>query len=183
MRHDECKYWHYPTQLPTATVVIVFHNEGFTTLLRTVHSVLLRSPKRFLREVLLVDDFSDKEPLKGQLDDYIMEHFGAFDQNWSANKINANDLSGESLSDRSGKVRLVRNSERSGLIRSRAKGAEEALGEVIVFLDAHCEVNSNWLVPLLAPIAHDSKTMTCPIIDGIDSNHFEYRPVYSRNDQ
>ena len=65
LRHEECKYWHYPTQLPTASVVIVFHNEGFTTLLRTVHSVLLRSPKKFLREVLLVDDYSDKESLKG----------------------------------------------------------------------------------------------------------------------
>ena len=65
LRHSECKYWDYPERLPTASVVIVFHNEGFTTLLRTVHSVLLRSPQRFLREVLLVDDFSSKEPLKG----------------------------------------------------------------------------------------------------------------------
>lgn len=181
LRHEECKYWHYPTQLPTASVVIVFHNEGFTTLMRTVHSVLLRSPKKFLREVLLVDDYSDKETLKGQLDDYIMENFGEFDHNWSPDKHN--DLKGETLKDRTGKVRLIRNKERSGLIRSRARGADEALGEVIVFLDAHCEVNTNWLVPLLAPIALDSHTMTVPIIDGIDSNNFEYRPVYSRNDQ
>ncbi|XP_017484344.1 PREDICTED: N-acetylgalactosaminyltransferase 7-like [Rhagoletis zephyria] len=156
LRHPECKHWDYPEQLPTASVVIVFHNEGFSTLLRTVHSVLIRSPQRFLREVLLVDDFSNKEPLKAQLDDYIMEHFG--------------------------KVRVVRNQERSGLIRSRARGAKEALGEVVVFLDAHCEVNLNWLVPLLAPIAVNNKTMTVPVIDGIDSNHFEYRPVY-QNDQ
>lgn len=65
MRHEECPYWQYPEELPSASVVIVFHNEGFTTLLRTVHSVLIRSPQRFLREVLLVDDFSDKENLKG----------------------------------------------------------------------------------------------------------------------
>jgi Glycosyl transferase family 2 len=41
-------------------VVLVFHNEGWSTLLRTVHSVLNRTPPQFLEEVLLVDDFSDK---------------------------------------------------------------------------------------------------------------------------
>lgn len=56
-------------------------------------------------------------------------------------------------------------------------------GEVVVFLDAHCEVSYNWLPPLLAPIAKNKKTLTVPIIDGIDSNNFNYRPVYAHNDQ
>ena len=51
-----------------------------------------------------------------------------------------------------GKVRLVRNPERAGLIRSKNRGAEEATGTVLVYLDAHCEVNINWLPPLLAPL-------------------------------
>ena len=68
------------------------------------------------------------------------------------------------------RVRLVRNSEREGLIRSKNRGAEESRGEVVVFLDAHCEVGINWLPPLLAPIAEDVKTVTVPIIDviGVD---------------
>ena len=52
-------------------------------------------------------------------------------------------------------VRLIRNSEREGLIRTRTIGAQEAKGEVVLFLDAHCEVNRNWLPPLLAPIYRD----------------------------
>lgn len=59
------------------------------------------------------------------------------------------------------------------------RGAQEATGEVIVYLDAHCEVNKNWLPPLLAPIYRDGTVMTVPIIDGIDHKNFEYRPVYA----
>ena len=55
-----CKYWHYPTKLPTASVILVFHNEGWSTLMRTVHSVINMSPPELLHEVVMVDDFSDK---------------------------------------------------------------------------------------------------------------------------
>ncbi|XP_045127026.1 N-acetylgalactosaminyltransferase 7-like isoform X2 [Portunus trituberculatus] len=151
-RNPECPHWQYPEDLPTASVVIVFHNEGFSTLMRTVHSVIDRSPPQFLKEVLLVDDFSDKAALKEPLEDYISR--------WGS------------------KVRLIRNKERAGLIRTRTTGAEEARGEVVLFLDAHCEVNRNWLPPLLAPIYRDKYTMTVPVIDGIDHDTFEYRPVY-----
>ena len=52
---------------------------------------------------------------------------------------------GESLEDwvqLEDTVRLVRNKEREGLIRSKNIGAQESHGEVVVFLDAHCE---GWL--------------------------------------
>ena len=39
-----------------------------------------------------------------------------------------------------GKVKLFRNTERLGLIMTRTLGAKYASGEVIVFLDAHCEL-------------------------------------------
>lgn len=44
--------------LPPTTVVIVFYNEPWSVLVRTVHSVLDRSPPQLIKEVLLVDDFS-----------------------------------------------------------------------------------------------------------------------------
>lgn len=154
MRLDECKYWDYPEDLPTTSVVVVFHNEGLSVLMRTVHSVINRSPRPFLKEVVLVDDFSDKENLKGELETYIARNFPR------------------------GLVRLVRNKEREGLIRSRSYGAEQSHGDVVLFLDAHCEVGVNWLPPLLAPIRANRRAMTVPVIDGIDKDTFEYRPVY-----
>ena len=40
-------------------MVICFFNEAFSALLRTVHSVLDRTPPFLLHEIILVDDYSE----------------------------------------------------------------------------------------------------------------------------
>ncbi|MEQ2219615.1 hypothetical protein XENOCAPTIV_020830 [Xenoophorus captivus] len=50
------------------------------------------------------------------------------------------------------------------------------LGEVLVFLDSHCEVNQAWLQPLLAPIKKDRRNVVCPVIDIISADTLAYSP-------
>ena len=56
-----CKAKHnsYPEKLPTTSVIICFHKERLSVLLRTIHSVINRTPPQLLTEVIVVDDFSE----------------------------------------------------------------------------------------------------------------------------
>lgn len=57
--------------LPSTSVVVIFFNEPYSVLLRTVHSVINTVPKKLLKEIILVDDASVNEELIGKLDYYI----------------------------------------------------------------------------------------------------------------
>lgn len=52
-------------------------------------------------------------------------------------------------------VKILRMEQRSGLIRARLRGAAATKGQVITFLDAHCECTIGWLEPLLARIKEE----------------------------
>ncbi|CAK1544760.1 unnamed protein product [Leptosia nina] len=149
IRHIKCQKRTYIESLPTVSVVVPFHNEHWSTLLRTAVSVLNRSPDFLIKEVILVDDASTKDFLKTKLDDYLAENLP--------------------------KVKVIRLPTRSGLITARLAGAKQATADVLLFLDSHTEANVNWLPPLLEPIALDYRTVVCPYIDVIAYDTFEYR--------
>ncbi|TMW41681.1 hypothetical protein DOY81_013239, partial [Sarcophaga bullata] len=74
----------------------------------------------------------------------------------------------------SGKVSVVRLKNRLGLIRARLAGARVATGDVLIFLDAHCEANIGWCEPLLQRIKESRTSVLVPIIDVIDAQDFKY---------
>lgn len=140
------------SELPTTSVIICFHNEAWSTLLRTVHSVMDRSPTHLVKEIILVDDASDMPHLKEQLETYMAQY---------------------------SVVKIVRENARVGLIRARLSGARHATADVLTYLDSHCECTTGWLEPLLDRIARNKTTVVCPVIDVIDDATLEYH--YSRD--
>ncbi|XP_053689622.1 putative polypeptide N-acetylgalactosaminyltransferase 9 [Sabethes cyaneus] len=147
-RDDWCKEpGRFLAHLPQTSVVIVFYNEPWSVLLRTVHSVLDRSPPQLLREVVLVDDYSYLPQTKTQLDEYFAGNT---------------------------KVRILRATERLGLIKARLLGAKNTTTEMITFLDAHCECTTGWLEAQLDRVARNPTTIALPAIDWIDEHNLAY---------
>lgn len=58
-RSEECKARVY-SNLTKCSIVITFHNEEWSLLLRTLNSVISRSPDDLIEEILLLDDASDR---------------------------------------------------------------------------------------------------------------------------
>ncbi|KAH8379542.1 hypothetical protein KR009_005506, partial [Drosophila setifemur] len=149
MRHRSCKKLEYsPEKLPSVSVVITYHNEEASVLLRTLSSLWNRTPILLLREIILVDDGSSAEN----------ETLNKFLQTKFPNMVKQHRLNSQ-----------------EGLMRARVSGAKLAKGDVLIFLDSHVEVTQGWLEPLLEPILENNRTCTTPIIDTIDYDNFAYR--------
>ena len=154
VRSAECRALRYsPASLPTTSIVIVFHNEAWSTLLRTVHSALNTSPATSIREFILVDDSSQRDFLLAPLEAELR-------------KLPVDAV-------------VLRTEERVGLIQARLRGARAARGDVLTFLDAHCECTAGWLEPLLARIQENRRAVVCPVIDIINDDTFQYTKSFS----
>ena len=125
-RNEYCKLKKYPKNLPKVSIIIQFHDDDWMLLMRTVHTIFLRSPYHLIEEILLIHDISDREYLQEKLEIYIKKF---------------------------PKIRLIRSHRRQGIISSRILGARNAVGPVLIYVDSHVEVTPGWLEPILARMA------------------------------
>lgn len=142
---------HHSHRLPKlkASIIICYYNEAPSALLRTIYTVLRRSPLQLVEEILVIDDFSNQ--------DYISEKIKPFLETTALNYVS-----------------FHRTSKREGLIRARLFGVEKAKGDVLLFLDSHIEANVGWLEPLMIHLESNNKSIACPMIDIINADTFVY---------
>ena len=75
-----CKKKLYYEELPTASIVVPFHNEHFSVLLRTAYSALSRAPSNLI-EVILVDDASTKGKITARQFEVVLTNVHGIFQN------------------------------------------------------------------------------------------------------
>lgn len=142
-RPGSCSLQRFPKNMGTVSVVLIYYNEAVSVVFRTIYSVINRSPRRLLHEFVLYDDGSVWEesigPMKAEAEKVL-------------------DVP----------IRYVRNTTRGGLMRARTSAANFASGDILIYLDSHCEVLPGWLEPLIEPIFRDPTAVTCPVIDTIE---------------
>uniref|UniRef100_A0A3Q4MYV0 Polypeptide N-acetylgalactosaminyltransferase n=1 Tax=Neolamprologus brichardi TaxID=32507 RepID=A0A3Q4MYV0_NEOBR len=145
-RDPRCLKKSYPKDLPSLSVVLIYLDEALSVLQRALRSIIDRTPKNLLKEIIMVDDHSSNENLKGDLDMYL-----------------------KSLEQENPNLHIVRvrHSEQRGLAHARVSGWRAATADVVAILDAHIEVHEMWAEPLLTQIKADRTVVVSPVFDKV----------------
>uniref|UniRef100_A0A0N5A2G5 Glyco_trans_2-like domain-containing protein n=1 Tax=Parastrongyloides trichosuri TaxID=131310 RepID=A0A0N5A2G5_PARTI len=149
--HELCNKLEYKITLK-ASIVLVYHNEALSVLIRMLNGIFNKTSNKLFKEIILYDDYSDKELV---IENYLKE-YGKI-EGWNMDKI-----------------KFYKSEEREGLIRAKVLASRKATGDVLVFLDSHCEPNDRWLEPLLDEIQKNNNIIALPIVDLINPNKFDY---------
>lgn len=128
----------------TPTVsIIMIAHNENMYLERTFDSIMNNTPLDHLLEIIFVDDASDP-PASAVLDKM-------------GNK----------------RIRIIRNEERTGLIRAKTAGARAAQGDVLVFLDAHIRAYPGWLEPMIQLTSQNYRRVVVPVIPVLNAKTWE----------
>ncbi|KAL5270649.1 hypothetical protein ACHWQZ_G001375 [Mnemiopsis leidyi] len=110
------------------SVVLNYHNELLSLLLRSVYTVIAAIPQQNFQELILIDDGSNLQAYEDLLEvEFLM----------SSLKV---------------PVQFHRFDTNKGLIYSRRFGCQRATGDAVLVLDSHIEVKPGFLEPLLRAV-------------------------------
>ncbi|EEA06945.1 glycosyl transferase [Cryptosporidium muris RN66] len=119
---------------------------------KTISYTLDVSPRKWLKEIIIVDDCSKKK---------------------------VSDIIGRELSrSQLDIIKIIRLNTCEGLIRSRILGADASSSSVIVFMDGHCRPKQGWIEPLVHRLKLNTKAIVCPMIEDIDRYTWEDAGTY-----
>ncbi|XP_024235666.2 probable polypeptide N-acetylgalactosaminyltransferase 8 isoform X1 [Oncorhynchus tshawytscha] len=154
-RESKCLQKKYPKDLPSIAVVLIYLDEALSIIKRAIRSIIDRTPEHLLREIILVDDHSSNDDLKGDLDVYV-----------------------KSIEVQNPLFRMVRvrHVESLGLTQARISGWRAATADVVAILDAHIEVHKEWAEPLLTRIKADRTVVVSPVFDRV--NYYDLDVVH-----
>jgi len=110
---------------------------------RTFGSIMENSPLEQIKEIILVDDASDP-PASEEVEKLNMPL-----------------------------IRVVRNDERQGLIRAKTIGAQEANGDILIYLDAHIRAYPGWMEPLVSLVEENDRRIAVPLIPVLNGSTWE----------
>ncbi|XP_013766746.1 probable polypeptide N-acetylgalactosaminyltransferase 8 [Pundamilia nyererei] len=147
-RDPRCLAKKYAKDLPSISVILIYINEALSVIKRAIQSIITHTPKKLLKEIILVDDYSNYNDLGKPLQDYI-------------DQINK---------EMPGLLKKVRHTQQMGLSQSRISGWEHATADVVAILDAHIEATEGWAEPLLDRIKADRTVVVSPVFDKV---HFD----------
>jgi len=141
-------------EMKPVSIILIFRNEQLVVLLRTLHSLVDRTPKNLFSELILVNDYSDMDFWKDKLslflfDNYVLKYIHP-------------------------KARIIHLTEHIGIIQARVLASKTAKADNLVFIDAQVEFTKDWLTPLLSTILEQSLTMATPILDELDERNLAY---------
>ena len=139
-------------RLEPTSIIICFVDEEWWALLRTLHSVLDRSPAVLIHaRIILLDDGSEAPHLGLPLEAYV-----------------------SALPSRP-KVSIVRTHKRLGLINPTPPGCCRRRHQMCSFLDSHIEVADGWLEPLLVELSEESDLVVTPqiVVTSQDTLNFQ----------
>lgn len=88
------------------------------------------------------------------------------------------DAKEKELTALSPKVKVFAFPKRQGLMLAKQKGVQMATADVLVFFEAHCIPNKNWLQHILRRVVLNPKTLAMPTLDMIPQTDWHsYSPL------